>query len=218
MIPLRSLLLGLALLPTVALVSCGSGQTVDNDTCPYDTGTANGPYDPNPPVTNGSPVGQYIPEMPHNHVDQGTKVQYEHQPPTSGCHYNLGFGKAPILPGAYTTEIAPEYWVHNLEHGYMAVLYNCPGGCDADFQAIRTWMAGLKPDPELQSAVTSGALKTSYSKVVAIPYAEMPVRFAAVVWDYYDPMTKLDVGELQRFYDNHLDADPEAHASGSIAP
>src|SRR4029077_15662721 len=142
----------------------------------------------------------------------------EHQPPTSGCHYSLGAGKAPIFPGAYTTEIRPEYWVHNLEHGYIAVLYNCPAGCTDDFNNIRKWMSQLKPDPELQSAVASGALKAAYTKVIVLPYKEMQPKFAIVSWDYYGPMSKLDVNELQRFYDNHLDADPEGHASGSIAP
>ena len=210
MIPLRAALVGTALLASTVLASCGSGATADNDSCPYDSGIS--AYDPNPPITNGNPVGQYIPEMPHTHVDVGTTVHYEHNPPTSGCHYAVQ-GVAPVARGVYTKEIPPEYWVHNLEHGYIVVLYNCPTGCAADFDSIRKWASTLQPDPELVAA----GVQNPYVKVVVLPYKEMQPRFAAVSWDYYDPMSKLDTAELQRFYDNHAGADPEGHAAGQPA-
>jgi len=57
--------------------------------------------------------------MPHSHVAQGTTVTYIHDPPTSGCHYNLGSGVAPIAPGVYpatsAAKLTAEYWVHNLK-------------------------------------------------------------------------------------------------------
>jgi len=92
---------------------------------------SNGPSSYYPEVSTNDDaniVGQKIPQMPHNHVDPGTKVTYEHNPPTSGCHYNLDkAGKsqfAPIKPGVYTQSVDPEYWVHNLEHGYVVVVYD----------------------------------------------------------------------------------------------
>ncbi|HEV7464733.1 MAG TPA: DUF3105 domain-containing protein, partial [Candidatus Dormibacteraeota bacterium] len=152
MFRLRSLpLLLCAALGTVAALSaCGSGSadTVDNSSCQYGPNSA-GPYSPNPPKTNGkSDHAQVIPEMPHEHLAPPTKVTFAHNPPTSGCHYSLSNGQAPIAAGAYpyTATIPAEYWVHNLEHGYMAVLYRCPQGCDADFQALRDWMKKQAPD------------------------------------------------------------------------
>lgn len=58
------------------------------------------------------------------------------------CHHSLGYGEAPITAGAYpsTTVIPAEYWRHNLEHGSIVVLYKCPQGCDADFEALRQWL------------------------------------------------------------------------------
>jgi hypothetical protein len=215
MVRLRSLrLLLCAALGTVAALSaCGSGSadTVDNSSCQYGPNSA-GPYSPNPPKTNGkTDHAQVIPEMPHEHVQPPTKVTYAHNPPTSGCHYNLGYGQAPIAAGAYpyTASIPAEYWVHNLEHGYMAVLYRCPQGCEADFQAIRDWLKKQAPDPALAALVKSQPTFKPYTKVIIVPWPSMTPKFAAVSWDYYDPMDRVDTTELQSFYDNHLDTAPE---------
>ncbi|HEY0410701.1 MAG TPA: DUF3105 domain-containing protein [Candidatus Dormibacteraeota bacterium] len=214
MVRLRSLrLLLCAALGTVAALSaCGSGSadTVDNSTCPFGSNSA-GPYSPNPPKTNGkSDHSQVIPEMPHEHVQPPTRITYAHNPPTSGCHYSIQ-GQAPIAPGAYpyTTVIPAEYWVHNLEHGYMAVLYKCPQGCAADFQALRDWLKKQAPDPALAALVKSQPTFKPYTKVIIIPWPSMTPKFAAVSWDYYDPMDRVDTTELQNFYDNHLDTAPE---------
>jgi hypothetical protein len=208
---LRPVVLAAALFLPLVVTACGSGgQTVDNDSCPYDDKSA-GPYSPNPPDTSSQPaVGQVIPEMPHEHVAEGTHIQYAHDPPTSGCHYSLGYGHAPIAAGAYTKQIAREYWVHNLEHGYVAVLYNCPAGCDADFQQLRTWLAKQKPDPGLQQFAQANPAFKPYTKVIILPYPQMTPRFAAISWDYYDPMNTLDLNEVQRFYDNHVGHAPES--------
>lgn len=209
MMRLPTLLL-VALLAAVGPASCGSSQQTDNDSCPATQG-ANGsdPYYPEP-ATNGSPVGQQIPQMPHTHVTEGTKVQYEHSPPTSGCHYSLGQPHpAPIPPGVYPAHIDPEYWVHNLEHGYIVVLYNCgdgngPSACQSDFASLRQWAAKQKPDPGLAQLDPQHA----YAKVVVLPW-KFDHKFAALSWDWYDPMDKLDTSELQRFYDNHVGNSPE---------
>jgi hypothetical protein len=207
------LLLCVALTGAAVLSACGSSpdSTVDNSTCQYGPNSA-GPYSPNPPKTNGkTDHAQVIPEMPHEHVAPPTKITYAHNPPTSGCHYSLGYGQAPIAAGAYpyTANIPAEYWVHNLEHGYMAVLYRCPQGCDADFQAIRDWLKKQAPDPALAALVKSQPGFKPYTKVIVIPWPSMTPKFAAVAWDYYDPMDRVDTTELQNFYDNHLDTAPE---------
>jgi Protein of unknown function (DUF3105) len=204
---LRSLLLG-ALVVTGA-VACGSSSDtrtgyptikfVGNSTCP--TAGAS-PYSPMPPNVNKlPPVGQAIDEMPHTHVTPPQQVTYNHNPPTSGCHYNLGYGTAPIQAGAYNQVIQPEYWVHNLEHGYVVVLYNCPSGCNAQFQQLRTWYHSLPPDPQ-----------TGYAKVIIIPWPTMSVPFAAVSWDWYDPIPVFSLAEVQRFYANHIGQAPEPNA------
>jgi uncharacterized protein DUF3105 len=207
--------LGLGLTAAI-LVACGdtSGgnnnnaaglKFVGNSTCP--TASAS-PYSPMPPDTNGSPVGQAIDEMPHIHVAPPAQVQYNHDPPTSGCHYSIA-SQAPIQPGAYTAEIPAEYWVHNLEHGYIAVLYNCPSppGCDSDFQKLVAWRKTLPPDP-------AGNGQIPYAKVIILPWHTMKVKFAAVSWDYYQGWDTLDIGQVQAFYANHVGHSPEGAMTG----
>ncbi|MFN2582799.1 MAG: DUF3105 domain-containing protein [Candidatus Dormibacteria bacterium] len=206
---LRALTLAASL--GVTVVACGGGSSsanqpsldqlptikfVGNDTCPtsgamnYFTGSNNAVKPA--PVNSLPAVGQAIDEMPHAHINPPAKVTYNHNPPTSGCHYNLGYGNAPIQAGAYNQPVDSEYWVHNLEHGYVAILYNCPSGCDTQFQQLRTWYKGLPPE--------SGV---PYPRVVILPYANMNVPFAAVSWDWYDPIPVFSIDEVQKFYDNH---------------
>jgi hypothetical protein len=198
--------LTLALALVAVVTACGGNPTnpslpsvtfVGNDSCPTSGTSA---YSPSPPNVNSMPpVGQAIDEMPHTHVQPPTTITYMHNPPTSGCHYNLGLGTAPLAAGAYDRVIAPEYWVHNLEHGYIAVLYNCPSGCDPQFQQLRTWYHGLSPDPNF-----------AYPKVIVIPDPNMSVPFAAVSWDWYDAIPNFSIDEVQKFYANHTGNAPEA--------
>ena len=178
---------------------------VGNSTCPTNGGAT--PYNTNsdgrpvPPAVNSyPPVGEPVDEMPHTHVAPPAQVTYDHNPPTSGCHYNLGYGVAPIQTGAYDQVIKTEYWVHNLEHGYVVVLYNCPSGCSQQFNQLRQWYKGLPPDP-------SGVVP--YARVIIIPYPSLPVPFAAVYWDWYYPIPVFSISEVQRFYANHVGHAPE---------
>jgi hypothetical protein len=108
--------------------------------------------------------------------------------------------------------IPPEYWVHNLEHGYIAILYNCPEGCDTQFEQLHSWYKSLPGDPQLNSQCPGQYnLSSPYPKAIVVPETTMKVQFAAVSWDWYDGMAKgLDINEVQRFYDNHIDQAPES--------
>ncbi|MGH7723230.1 MAG: DUF3105 domain-containing protein [Candidatus Dormibacteria bacterium] len=201
-----------------ALAACGSSNSngitvnfVGNSTCPTDN---TNPYSPSPPDTNSAPVGQPVDEMPHTHVAKGTVVNYNHNPPTSGCHYNLGVGTAPIPAGVYPPAVATraqdpltaEYWVHNLEHGYIVVSYNCPSGCDADLQSLNAWFHTLPPDP---------GGRVAYAKFIAVPYPAQKERWDVESWDWFDRLgATLSLAEVQKFYANHVNQAPEGAASG----
>jgi hypothetical protein len=204
-------------LPVILLISLGllaacgdssQGITVNfvgNSTC--DT-NGQSPYSPSPPNTNATPVGQPIDEMPHVHVAEGTLITYNHNPPTSGCHYSLGVGKAPIAPGVYppsNAKLTPEYWVHNLEHGYIVVSYNCPTGCDSDLQALNAWYRTLPPDP-------GGGV--SYAKFIAVPDTAQKETWDIESWDWFDPIgSTLNLNEVKKFYNNHVNQAPEGAGS-----
>lgn len=204
--------------PPAPTIKYPTVKFVGNETCPTSVPVTPGasptpqqpqPYSPMPPQVNGDKiVGQAIDEMPHIHVDPPAKVQYNHDPPTSGCHYSIA-NQAPVPPGFYNQEIPAEYWVHNLEHGYVVVLYNCPSppGCASDIDQLKTWRKGLGPDP-------AGNGQIPYAKVVVLPWHTMPVKFAAVSWDYYQGWDSLDISKVQAFYDNHVGHAPEGAMTG----
>ena len=52
------------------------------------------------------------------HVEEGTKVTYQSNPPTSGSHW-----ADPLLDGVYDTEKPDEAIVHSLEHGRIWISY-----------------------------------------------------------------------------------------------
>lgn len=183
--------------PPVNFVSNNSCSA--KNTSAYDSGDA--------PATNGFPqIGQPVDEMPHDHVQSSAKVTYLHDPPTSGCHYNLGYGQAPVTAGVYNQRLEPEQFVHNLEHGYVIVYYNCPSGCVDDFNKLHAWYKSLPPDPQAG---------TGYAKVLVIPWTDrkMPTKFAVVSWDWYLPMDTLDISKVRAFYNNHVDQSPESNQS-----
>jgi Protein of unknown function (DUF3105) len=204
----------LVMVTSALLTACGATtlapgitvQFVGNSTCPA---AGQNPYSPLPPNTNGPPVGQPVNEMPHIHVTQGVRITYEHDPPTSGCHYILGFGVAPIAPGIYppsnAAKLTAEYWVHNLEHGYIVVSYNCPTGCDGDLQKLNAWYKTLPPDP-------GGGVP--YAKFIAVPYPQQKERWDVEAWDWFDPLgSTLNLTEIKKFYDNHVNQAPEGARS-----
>ncbi len=175
---------------------------VGNSTC--DT-SGQSPYSPSPPDTNSAPVGHAIDEMPHYHVAQGTVINYMHNPPTSGCHYSLGYGIAPVAGGVYgpeqATKLLPEYWVHNLEHGYIVVSYNCPTACTSELQQLQTFYKSLPPD-------AGGAVP--YAKFVVVPYPAQKETWDVESWDWFDPIgSTLNLTEIKKFYDNHTNQAPE---------
>ena len=78
--------------------------------------------------------------LPAVHVAIGTHVEYDSNPPSSGPHY-------PVWAAFQTwpTVLQREYYVHDMEHGAVVLLYKCDhaaggaaGGC-ADTVAAAAW-------------------------------------------------------------------------------
>lgn len=79
----------------------------------------------NPAVGAQQQVGEHVQMEQANHIPAGTQARYLTDPPTSGQHYNVR-GEAPLTWGFYARPFPPEDWVHNLEHGGVVILYDCP--------------------------------------------------------------------------------------------
>jgi Protein of unknown function (DUF3105) len=131
------------------------------------------------------------------HIPVGQKGVWTTDPPTSGQHYS-GAGVAPVPWGTADQQLTPELWVHNLEHGGVAILYNCPSGCSADTAAIRSFVALAPQESEFHEV-----------KLVASPYAVPGHRFALVAWGWRLFLDSWDPVQAEQFYAAHVDRAPE---------
>ena len=145
-------------------------------------------------------VGTAVPDEGRNHVDPSTTPTYKFYPPASGPHYSAQ-GIAPVSWQTIATLQEGQY-IHNLEHGGIAILYDCPSGTDCTTlkNALENYVTNLAPvEP------TYGEIK-----VVLTPYSRgMQKKIALVAWDYIEFLDSYDQAEITRFYENHVDQGPE---------
>jgi hypothetical protein len=118
-----------------------------------------------------------------------TPIEYSDPPPSSGIHDPCW-----AAWGVHTDVVAARNWVHNLEHGGVVFLYNCPAGCDTDLARFT-------------------ALAKSNARTLLTQYPELRTRFALVAWGYRLLSDCVDVPAFQAFYDAHFDRGPESIAS-----
>src|SRR5258708_538317 len=72
------------------------------------------------PSAKSTPLlGQAVPVLSRDHVPDGTRIQYNSNPPAAGKHY-----AQPQDAGIYTTPPADGHLVHSLEHGAVILWYN----------------------------------------------------------------------------------------------
>jgi hypothetical protein len=152
---------------------------------------------PASPAPGETPLlGTQTADMGRNHVVQGASVRYDYCPPASGNHYNLGGGVAPLARRLYgpADGILPEQWIHNLEHGYVVLLYRGDPG-----QAILDQLQGVMDDADVSA--WSQANCGPVNKVIAVRFDDMDpaVHFAAVAWDRALLLTAFDREQLLAF-------------------
>jgi hypothetical protein len=129
------------------------------------------------------------------HVPEGSAIQYANNPPSSGNHY-----PSPKPWGVYTDTIAPGYWVHNLEHGGVVVLYDCPQGCPEVTQTVQQALQSFPKD------------KHQEVKLVSTPYSGLPngAKTAVVAWQWVKTYPgSITYDQLLAFYNSHVDRSPE---------
>ena len=115
-----------------------------------------------------------------NHIlNANQTIEYGFCPPTSGDHYNIS-GVGPIRAAVYpnTAEQPPGGWVHNLEHGWVVLLYSCKNGCPsademAQMHAVVRPGSALPIRPRTRAAT---------KEVLVARFDSMTTRFALVAW------------------------------------
>ncbi|HLF25863.1 MAG TPA: DUF3105 domain-containing protein [Anaerolineae bacterium] len=170
--------------PQAGSVEAGSTGSVATEA------TGAQPTQPAPAAASGETV---VPDEGRNHVSEGEEVEYQHYPPASGSHYGVV-----LQYGLYEGEdVAEEYWLHNLEHGAIVILYKCDQPCPDLVRSLGD-MLDLFPES-----------KWGNNKIVIAPYHRMDAPLMAVAWNVQLPLAQFDQQALIDFYTRHVDQGPE---------
>jgi hypothetical protein len=152
-------------------------------------------------TVSGTIGTQVADEGTPSHIDPSTQWTYKFYPPTSGPHYSVA-GSAPVAWGTVDNLVEGQF-VHNLEHGGIAVLYNCPSGTDCTTMKdqLTNYVKNLAPiEPTYNEA-----------KIVMTPYSHgMQKKIALVAWHYIEFLDAYDQNAITQFYEDHVDQGPEA--------
>lgn len=151
----------------LTLSGCGGAET----TAPSGPGTTTHPgAPPLPGETECSVVERTGIEVPSaQHVPTCTDVTYATNPPSGGDHW-------PVWAAfkRYDKPVPREMYVHDLEHGVVALLYRCAGSCPDVEQALQRVLDGatdscpkprvlMTPDPDLETPIAAAAWGATYT-------------------------------------------------------
>ncbi len=144
--------------------------------------------------------------MASPHVEIGTEVAYNSNPPTSGPHY-------PVWAAfqEYDRAVDRRYYVHNMEHGAMVLLYKCAtrDACPDVAAKLRAEMDLLPADPictEIKNRVI----------LTPDPLLDFPV--AATAWGWRYRAQCVDAPTLRDFARDHYGQGPEAVCANGQFP
>lgn len=152
--------------------------------------------------------GQLLEDQGRGHVQIGTDVKYNSNPPTSGPHYE-DWAKA----GFFDSVIDDRNLVHALEHGYVIMSYNCSVAQESTNSASPS--ATLPPQFSSQSCqdlvkqLTNVYNDKSQKKLIVIPRPNMDTQIALTAWRYIDKLNSFDKPRIEKFIDAHRDQGPE---------
>lgn len=142
--------------------------------------------------------GTRIDDQGATHVVPGAEhADYNSVPATSGWHFASPL--APVRWGIHDTPLVDEVLLHNMEHGYVIVHYNCPDGCDELVGQLF----------EIVNTATSRG-----GKVILNPYRDMDAKIALTAWTFIDKFDIFDEERVSDFISSH-ESSPNA-PEGSV--
>ena len=152
----------------------------------------------------GDRLGFVTRDLGRLHVRTGPN-RYEYCPPASGPHYNES-GRGPLRRNFYGpgSEQDPGGWIHNLEHGYVVVLYSCgQNGNDcpstSELDALRRF---YETAPQ-----TEGATRCRVpNKVLVARFDLMSTRFALLAWDRALLANTFNMEQARQFAQQWIDS------------
>ena len=129
----------------------------------------------------------------YQHIPDTQPINYDHYPPNHGNHYDT-----PRPWGAYDSPVPDGYFVHNMEHGGVVVLYNCQTPCP-DLQTQMKNLPNMLPKEPRFGEV----------KVIVSPYTRSDHLISLVAWDWEQDLDSYDFDTIKAFYQAHVDKGPE---------
>lgn len=176
-----------------ALSACGGGSP-SAPSAPPDVAL--------PPLSSarGTVVVQ-VPNEGFTHVNEGSALSYQHNPPASGPHYPVWARYA-----EYSAPLARGYWVHNLEHGAVVFLYR-PDTASATVDALRGVYRSLPPDPEC-----------GIPRALFTPDPLMTRPIAVVAWDFVLDSDIVEPSAILDFVQSHRGNGREDICEGGTRP
>jgi hypothetical protein len=141
------------------------------------------------------------------HVPVGSEISYNSNPPASGPHYPMWAAFQ-----EFATPVPRPYYVHDLEHGAVVLLYKCDPGsaasptCTEIQQMLRETMTSLPADPvcTAQNGAAGPALR-----VLMTPDPLLDVAIAATAWGWTYKANCIDPASLKQFARDHYNQGTE---------
>ncbi len=179
---------------------------------------------------NSPKPGRSLSDLGREHVAQGTVVQYNSNPPTSGSHY-AEWTKG----GLYNTPQEDGKLIHSLEHGYIIISYNCdyqptkafnlatpvfahdeslPESTDSAKQdtnihlEVEQWKDN-KECQELVSKLEVIGKSKGWKKIIVVPRPNLDGRIALTAWTRIDKFKDFDESRINEFIKAYYDRGPE---------
>ena len=154
-----------------------------------------GPSTPNPTptVAPGMPQVMNAASEGWAHVAEGSATTYQANPPASGPHYPA-WGRY----REHTNVLARGYWVHNLEHGAIVLLYRPDAPANVVSELRQAYQA-LPNDPSC-----------GHKRALMTPDPLLPRPVAAVAAQRVLMSDRLDPSWVRAFTDSFRGQGPEA--------
>lgn len=146
-----------------------------------------------------------VPSESGVHVPAGSTIEWSTNPPATGAHYPTWAGW-----DRQYLDLPRGTWMHNLEHGGVVVLYNCPDGCPDVVDQLLEVARAAPADPTCAAPVTK--------RIIVAPDPLLPdgVQIAAVAWNTFYTASCFDA-YLQTFVDTHFRHGPEDTCADGVS-
>ena len=137
--------------------------------------------------------GESVPLQGRAHIQVSDPHEpYNSDPPTSGAH------AAPVNEGFYSEPLPDENLVHNLEHGYVIIWYNCERLTDGDCDTLEAQIRDV--------------IDRNGKKLIAVPRPTLDVPIAITSWGRLDKLDQFDETEIVTFIKEFRNKAPEPGA------